>query len=142
MKRKDDSDRVDVNSSGVVQSARSVLDESRERHSGTESYGSSSVHRTYSMLNNVQTSSGQQAISRTNYGATTCACLNKGHYNNLVMDTKFTGSVEKMYNLLFTCDFLELFLKKVEKCSGMQSNVNLDKSAKLAAVYIIITDQS
>jgi len=72
------------------------------------------------MADKRTTSSNQQAINRSKRGATTCACLDKGHhYNNLVMDTKFTGSVEKMYNLLFNCDFLELFLKNIEKCSGM-----------------------
>ena len=33
----------------------------------------------------------------------TCNCLkNKQHFDNVVLDTKFQGSVEKIYNLLYS----------------------------------------
>ncbi|KAG9288729.1 hypothetical protein G9A89_004348 [Geosiphon pyriformis] len=48
---------------------------------------------------------------------TQCACLkNQKHYNTIALDTKFTGSVEKIYNLLFTSGFIRRFLVEQEKC--------------------------
>jgi hypothetical protein len=50
---------------------------------------------------------------------TQCACLKKGqHYDNVSLDTKFTGSVEKIFNLLFTSEFLKRYLTEEEKCTG------------------------
>ncbi|CAG8584532.1 10030_t:CDS:2, partial [Paraglomus occultum] len=103
-KKDDFYDKVDMKSL-ETKSSRSYPrgDESYRRRSGTEHY---------------RISSNQHRSKR---GATTCTCLDKGyHYNNLVMDTKFTGSVEKLYNLLFNCDFLELFLTNIEKCSDIK----------------------
>jgi hypothetical protein len=49
----------------------------------------------------------------------TCDCLTKGeHYPNVALDTTFTGSVEKIYNLLFTSGFMRQFLEENEKCTG------------------------
>ena len=52
---------------------------------------------------------------------TQCDCLKKGqHYENVSLDTKFTGSVEKIFNLLFMSDFQNRYLTEEEKCTGMK----------------------
>src|SRR5205823_1226122 len=52
---------------------------------------------------------------------TQCACLKKGqHYDNVSLDTKFIGSVEKIFNLLFTSEFLKRYLTEEEKCTGSE----------------------
>ncbi|GES88497.1 GRAM domain protein [Rhizophagus clarus] len=53
--------------------------------------------------------------------STQCACLKKGqHYDNVSLDTKFTGSVEKIFNLLFTSEFLKRYLTEEEKCTDLE----------------------
>ncbi|RGB43607.1 hypothetical protein C1646_749622 [Rhizophagus diaphanus] len=53
--------------------------------------------------------------------STQCACLKKGqHYNNVSLDTKFTGSVEKIFNLLFTSEFVKRYLTEEEKCTDVE----------------------
>ncbi|CAG8501093.1 10026_t:CDS:2 [Diversispora eburnea] len=46
---------------------------------------------------------------------TQCDCLKMNqHYNDVIMDTKFTGTIEKIYNLLFTSGFIPEFITKLE----------------------------
>ncbi|CAG8504097.1 9582_t:CDS:2 [Ambispora gerdemannii] len=53
-----------------------------------------------------------------------CDCLkNRKHYNSIVLDTKFTGSVEKIYNLLFTDGFVRRYLIERERCT----NINISE---------------
>ncbi|CAG8599411.1 1540_t:CDS:10 [Ambispora leptoticha] len=49
-----------------------------------------------------------------------CDCLkNRQHYNTTVLDKKYTGSVEKIYNLIFTSGFVRRFLVEQEKCTDV-----------------------
>lgn len=51
---------------------------------------------------------------------TVCDCLkNKLHFDNVVLDTKFKTSVEKIYNLLYTSGFIAEFLSKIVQNNGM-----------------------
>ncbi|RIA98273.1 GRAM domain-containing protein [Glomus cerebriforme] len=44
---------------------------------------------------------------------TFCDCLkNNQHFNNLILDTEFKGSIEKIYNLLYTSGFTYGYLKE------------------------------
>ena len=48
-----------------------------------------------------------------------CDCLKSGeHHPNVALDTTFTGTVEKIYNLMFTSGFMRKFLEENEKCTG------------------------
>ncbi|RIA84039.1 hypothetical protein C1645_785068 [Glomus cerebriforme] len=52
---------------------------------------------------------------------TQCACLKKGqHYDNVSLDTKFIGSVEKIFNLIFTSEFLKRYLTEEDKCTDLE----------------------
>ncbi|CAG8680023.1 5759_t:CDS:2 [Funneliformis mosseae] len=47
---------------------------------------------------------------------TICDCLkNNQHFDNIILDTKFKGSVEKIYNLLYTSGFITEILTDLEK---------------------------
>ncbi|CAJ0831241.1 1893_t:CDS:10 [Entrophospora sp. SA101] len=48
---------------------------------------------------------------------TQCACMKNNHFANLSFDGKLPGTVEKIYNLLFTSDFVERYLTYEEKCT-------------------------
>ena len=53
--------------------------------------------------------------------ATKCDCENAhgaGHYANIIMDSSFPGSPEKLYNLIFTSGFMKDFLTKDMKLTG------------------------
>jgi len=53
-----------------------------------------------------------------------CDCLkNKQHFDNVVLDTKFKGSVEKIYNLLYTSGFIAEFLTNLENNDGVYNNI-------------------
>ncbi|RGB39488.1 GRAM domain-containing protein [Rhizophagus diaphanus] len=44
---------------------------------------------------------------------TICDCLkNNQHYDHVIIDTKFKGTIEKVYNLLYTSGFIPEFLKE------------------------------
>lgn len=44
---------------------------------------------------------------------TICDCLkNNQHYDQVIMDTKFKGTIEKIYNLLYTSGFIPEFLNE------------------------------
>ncbi|CAG8558767.1 5772_t:CDS:2 [Acaulospora morrowiae] len=46
---------------------------------------------------------------------TQCECLSKNqHYDKVMMDTTFTGTIEKIYNLLCTSGFIAEFISKLE----------------------------
>jgi hypothetical protein len=65
-------------------------------------------------LTNINTS------MRKRRHATSCDCLKNGqHYDNVALDATFSGSVEKIYNLLFTSGFVKQFMMEHEKCTGM-----------------------
>lgn len=50
---------------------------------------------------------------------TQCACLKNGqHYDNVSLNTTFTGTVEKIYNLIFINKFFENYISQHEKCTG------------------------
>ncbi|CAG8702462.1 589_t:CDS:2, partial [Ambispora leptoticha] len=64
---------------------------------------------------------------------TECKCsVNKEHYENLILDSVFDGSVEKIFNFMYTCEFFKDFLVNVEKATDVNiSEWKLDNSKKL-----------
>lgn len=54
------------------------------------------------------------------HAPTRCNCVasGSGHFSNVVMDTTFPGSPEKLYNLMFTSGFMKDFLTKDMKLTG------------------------
>lgn len=54
------------------------------------------------------------------HSPTTCNCTTSGtgHFANVVMDTTFPGSPEKLYNLMFTSGFMKDFLTKDMQLTG------------------------
>ncbi|CAG8504079.1 9581_t:CDS:2 [Ambispora gerdemannii] len=57
-------------------------------------------------------------VKKRTHSPVLCDCLkNRKHYDSVSMDTKFTGSVEKLYNLIFTSGFVRRFLVEQEKCT-------------------------
>ncbi|GBC02138.1 hypothetical protein RclHR1_04480002 [Rhizophagus clarus] len=56
---------------------------------------------------------------------TICDCLkNNQHYDNIIMDVKFKGTIEKIYNLLYTSGFAAEYLKE------NNDNVNIGEWTK------------
>ncbi|CAG8456018.1 7391_t:CDS:2 [Funneliformis mosseae] len=52
---------------------------------------------------------------------TQCACLKKGqHYDNVSLDTKLNGSVEKIFNLLFVNDLVKNYIREEDKCTDIE----------------------
>lgn len=50
---------------------------------------------------------------------THCDCSAAGdHYDNVCLDAKYPGTVERIYNLLFISGFIKKFLTDVEKSGG------------------------
>ncbi|CAG8535772.1 7565_t:CDS:2 [Racocetra fulgida] len=50
--------------------------------------------------------------------STQCPCLRNGqHYENVSLDATFTGTVEKLYNLIMTSGFVKRFIIEEEKSS-------------------------
>ncbi|KAG0192226.1 hypothetical protein DFQ28_009800 [Apophysomyces sp. BC1034] len=49
-----------------------------------------------------------------------CPCTASGeHYSNIALDETYPGTVESMYKILFTSDFMKGFLKEVQQSRGM-----------------------
>lgn len=55
------------------------------------------------------------------HASTTCNCVSGGggHFSNVVMDSTFPGSPEKLYNLIFTSGFMRNFLCNDMGLSGI-----------------------
>ncbi|CAG8825150.1 8585_t:CDS:10, partial [Gigaspora margarita] len=52
--------------------------------------------------------------------STQCLCLRNGqHYENVSLDAIFTGTVEKLYNLIMTSGFVKRFIIEEEKCTDV-----------------------
>ncbi|RUS19832.1 hypothetical protein BC937DRAFT_86840 [Endogone sp. FLAS-F59071] len=55
------------------------------------------------------------------HSPTLCDCSVAGdHYNNVCLDAKYPGTVEKIYNLLFVTGFVKKFLTDVEKSGEVE----------------------
>ncbi|CAO3590838.1 unnamed protein product [Absidia cylindrospora] len=51
---------------------------------------------------------------------TECVCANTGeHYSNIIMDQVYSGSIETIQNLLYTCGFMKEFLADNEKSTDV-----------------------
>ncbi|RUP24472.1 hypothetical protein BC936DRAFT_138922 [Jimgerdemannia flammicorona] len=106
----------------------------------TSFFSTAARHRAHSSSDpdeksvSVQDNQGNQQRSRTNgkkanvevteklpahHDPTLCDCLVAGiHYENVCLDAKYPGTVETIYNLLFTSNFVKKFLMDVEKAGG------------------------
>ncbi|CAI2179135.1 14698_t:CDS:2 [Funneliformis geosporum] len=85
-------------------------------------YSSPSSPNQFYLNRNLKRSKSEDIVTKSPltlqdiHHETICDCLkNKQHFDNLVLDTKFKGSVEKIYNLLYTSGFIAEFLTDLEK---------------------------
>ena len=63
---------------------------------------------------------------------TNCDCsLNGSHYSNLCMQVIFPGTPEKIYNLMFTSEFIKDFLRNDQNLKGKHSQVQFECVSEL-----------
>jgi hypothetical protein len=95
------------------------------------------IHRTRSKSDARSPRNQSRHIVSKKRRPTQCDCLKKGeHYEHISIDTKFTGSVEKIFNLLFTSEFLKRYLTEEEKCTGMKLYITLCFDAQILNYFI------
>nr|CAG8435625.1 13588_t:CDS:10 [Entrophospora candida] len=115
------------NSSSKSKSTRNNNSTSNNNNSTTHGTNNNSSRTSNSRKNNHNHQQLPPLISRglsisksavnKRRSPTQCACMKNNHFANLSFDGKLPGTVEKIYNLLFTSDFVERYLTYEEKCT-------------------------